>query len=251
MVRTVIFCWKAALKIQRTLHVAKSLKLIIEALLFASDRPLSVKDIREWLPDADPANIRSALKVLKYEYEAFGRSFRLRDVGGGYQFRSHSEYGPYILRMLQSTPARISRAALETLAIVAYKQPIIRYEIEKIRGVDSGGILRNLLEKGLIRIMGRKDLPGRPLIYGTTRRFLEVFDLDSIGSLPKLKEIKAFGSEENGTQIQAFQESLSSPEELRQEEDTGETQEIRTGDEEPRIPDPEAGSSKPEETPED
>ncbi len=181
----------------------KSLKLIVEALLFASDRPLSVKDIRSWLPDADPANIRSALKVLEYEYEAMGRSFGLREVAGGYQFRSRSDFGPYILRMLQTTPARLSRAALETLAIVAYKQPIVRHEIERVRGVESGGILRNLLEKDLIRIMGRKDLPGRPLIYGTTRRFLEVFDLDSIDSLPKLKEIKAFGSEDHGTENQA------------------------------------------------
>lgn len=181
----------------------KSLKLIVEALLFASDRPLSVKDIRSWLPDADPANIRSALKVLKYEFEAMGRSFSLREVAGGYQFRSHSDFGPYILRMLQTAPARLSRAALETLAIVAYKQPIVRHEIERVRGVESGGILRNLLEKDLIRIMGRKDLPGRPLIYGTTRRFLEVFDLDSIDSLPKLKEIKAFGSEDHGTENQA------------------------------------------------
>lgn len=183
--------------------MAKSLKLIVEALLFASDHPLSIKDFRSWLPDAEPANIRSALKVLKYEYEAMGRSFSLREVAGGYQFRSHSEYGPYILRMLQATPARLSRAALETLAIIAYKQPVVRHEIERIRGVESGGILRNLLEKDLIRIMGRKDLPGRPLIYGTTGRFLEVFDLDSIDSLPKLKEIKAFGSEEHGTENEA------------------------------------------------
>ncbi len=183
--------------------MAKSLKLIVEALLFASDHPLSIKEFRSWLPDAEPANIRSALKVLKFEYEAMGRSFGLREVAGGYQFRSRSEYGPYILRMLQATPARLSRAALETLAIIAYKQPVVRHEIERIRGVESGGILRNLLEKDLIRIMGRKDLPGRPLIYGTTGRFLEVFDLDSIDSLPKLKEIKAFGSEEHGTENQS------------------------------------------------
>lgn len=181
----------------------KSLKLIIESLLFASDRPLAVKDFRSWLPDAEPANIRSALKVLKYEYEAMGRSFSLREVAGGYQFRSHSEFGPYILRMLQTAPARLSRAALETLAVIAYKQPIVRHEIERVRGVESGGILRNLLEKDLIRVMGRKDLPGRPLIYGTTRRFLEVFDLDNIDSLPKLKEIKEFGNEEYGTKTNA------------------------------------------------
>ena len=204
--------------------MGKSLKLIVEALLFAADRPLSVKDIRSWLPDAEPASIRSALKVLTYEYEAMGRSFSVREVAGGFQFRSHSEYGSYILRMLQTTPARLSRAALETLAIVAYKQPVVRHEIERIRGVDSGGILRTLLEKGLIRIMGRKELPGRPLIYGTTRRFLEVFDLESIDSLPKLKEIKALGSEDHGTQTQPFPQNVLSPESFQNEgQENGET----------------------------
>ncbi len=178
----------------------KSLKLIVEALLFASERPLTPGDFREWLPDVDTAAVRSALRVLEYEYEAMGRSFVLKQVAGGYQFRSRPEYGPYILRMLQAQPARLSRAALETLAIIAYKQPIVRHEIEGIRGVDSGGILKGLMEKGLIRVMGRKDLPGRPLIYGTTKRFLEVFDLDSIDSLPRLKEIKGLGSEDHGTQ---------------------------------------------------
>ncbi|MBN2125492.1 MAG: SMC-Scp complex subunit ScpB [Deltaproteobacteria bacterium] len=177
--------------------MAKSLKLIVEALLFTSDEPLSVKDIQAVLSDARPADIKSALRVLRYEYEAMGRSFILKEVAGGYQLRSRSEYGPYILKMRQSSPDRLSRASLETLAIIAYKQPILRQEIERLRGVDVGGILRTLLEKGLIRIMGRKDLPGRPLIYGTTKRFLEVFDLRDIESLPKLKEIKSLGAEED------------------------------------------------------
>jgi len=191
--------------------VPKSLKLIVEALLFASDRPLSVKDIHSWLPDAEPANIRSALKVLTYEFEAMGRSFSLKEVAGGYQFRSHSDFAPYVLRMLQAAPARLSRAALETLAIIAYKQPLVRQEIERIRGVESGGILKGLLEKDLIRVVGRKDLPGRPLLYGTTRRFLEVFDLESIDSLPKLKEIKSLVGENHGTEIQAILENAPSP----------------------------------------
>jgi segregation and condensation protein B len=98
--------------------------------------------------------------------------------------------------MLKTSPTRLSRAALETLAIIAYKQPILRQEIERLRGVDVGGILRTLLEKDLARIMGRKNLPGRPLIYGTTKKFLAVFDLKDLGSLPKLKEIREFGSDE-------------------------------------------------------
>ena len=176
--------------------MAKSLKLIIEALLFSSDKPLTIKDFRSILPDEDASDIKSALKVLEHDYESLDRSFTLKEVAKGFQLRSRSEYGAYILRMLQSTPNRLSRASMETLAIIAYKQPILRHEIERLRGVDVGGILRTLMEKGLIKIMGRKNLPGRPLIYGTTKRFLEVFDLKDISSLPKLKEINAFGSEE-------------------------------------------------------
>jgi len=176
--------------------MSKSLKLIVEALLFASDTPITVRDIHSCLPDSKASDIKSALEVLKFEYEELGRSFVLKEVAKGYQFRSRSEYGSYILRMLQTSPNRLSRAAMETLAIIAYKQPILRHELERFRGVDVGGILRTLLEKDLIRIMGREQLPGRPLIYGTTKRFLETFDLKDISSLPKLKEIKALGSEE-------------------------------------------------------
>ena len=176
--------------------MAKSLKFIIEALLFASDKPISVKDIRGCLPEASVSEIRGALKVLTYEYEAMGRSFTLKEVAEGYQLRTHAEYGLYILNMLQTSPNRLSRAAMETLSIIAYKQPILRQDIEKFRGVDVGGILRTLLEKGLIRIMGRKDIPGRPLIYGTTKKFLEIFDLKDLKSLPKLKEIKDLGADE-------------------------------------------------------
>jgi segregation and condensation protein B len=175
--------------------MAKSLKFIVEALLFATEKPISAREIHGWLPEVSLADIKSALRVLEYEYQAMGRSYSLREVAEGYQFRSHAEYGPYILKMLQTSPTRLSRAAMETLAIIAYKQPILRQEIERLRGVDVGGILRTLLEKDLIRIMGRKDLPGRPLVYGTTKRFLEVFGLKNIASLPNLKEIKALGSD--------------------------------------------------------
>jgi len=176
--------------------MGKSLKLIVESLLFASDKPLSPRDIHAALSDVKLADVKSALRVLQYEYEAMGRSFGLKEIANGYQFRSHADYGPFILKMLQTSPNRLSRATMETLAIIAYKQPLLRQEIEMIRGVDVGGVLRTLLEKGLIRIMGRKNLPGRPLIYGTTKKFLEVFDLKDIDTLPKLKEITSFGAEE-------------------------------------------------------
>ena len=185
--------------------MAKSLKLIVEALLFASEKPLTPKDIQAVLTDTKTPDIASAIRVLKYEYEAMGRSFSLQEVAGGFQFRTRSEFGSYVLKMMQASPTRLSRATMETLAIVAYKQPIMRQEIERIRGVDVGGILRTLLEKELIKIMGRENLPGRPLIYGTTKKFLEVFDLKSIDSLPKLKELKALGIEENDIQEQQKQ----------------------------------------------
>ncbi len=176
--------------------MSKSLKLIIEALLFASDRPLNVREINACLPDETGSKITQALNELKTEYDGLKRSFVLREVAQGFQLRTRSEYAPYVLRMLKTSPTRLSHAALETLAIIAYKQPILRQEIERLRGVDVGGILRTLLEKDLVRIMGRKNLPGRPLIYGTSKKFLAVFDLKDLGSLPKLKEIREFGSDE-------------------------------------------------------
>lgn len=167
--------------------------------MFASDKPLSVREIHGWLSDQTSPIIEQALKDLQAEYDAMGRSFALKEVAEGYQFRTRSGYAPYVLRMLKASPTRLSRPALETLAIIAYKQPILRQEIERLRGVDVGGILKTLLEKGLIRIMGRKNLPGRPLIYGTASKFLEVFDLKDLESLPKIKEIRDFGFDEQET----------------------------------------------------
>lgn len=171
----------------------KQLELIIESLLFAADKPLRIRDIQVCLPDTGLAEIEEALETLRHEYDAMDRSFALKEVAKGYQIRTKPDYAPHVLRMTKRSAAKLSTASMETLAIIAYKQPVIRQEIEQFRGVDTGGILRTLLEKNLIRIMGRKHLPGRPLIYGTTRKFLEVFDLNSLESLPKLKEIKEFG----------------------------------------------------------
>ncbi|OPX38279.1 MAG: SMC-Scp complex subunit ScpB [Deltaproteobacteria bacterium] len=187
--------------------MSENLQAILEALLFAADHPLSPQEVSQWLPEYSAQDIRGALQAIESEYRTMGRSFFLKEVAKGYQFRTKKEFGPYILKMYKTSPSRLSGAALETLAIIAYKQPILRQEIEKLRGVDVGGILRTLLEKGLVRIVGRKDLPGRPLIYGTTKKFLEVFDLTDLTSLPKLKEIKnLFSGGESG------QPALASPE---------------------------------------
>jgi segregation and condensation protein B len=176
--------------------MVNQLKSIIEALLFSAEKPLKVKEIHGWLPNEKPTEIKSAFQELLADYEAMKRSFTLKEVAEGFQFRTNAEYAPYILKMFKTTPSRLSRAAMETLSIIAYKQPVLRQEIERLRGVDVGGILRTLMEKDLIKIFGRKNIPGRPLIYGTTKKFLEVFDLKDLDSLPKLKEIQTVGTDD-------------------------------------------------------
>jgi len=171
------------------------LKNIIESLLFVADEPLSIEQLKQVLSLSDTKMIRQALNELIADYEGRQGAFTLHEVAGGYQFRSHPDYVPWIKRLLQPKPSRLSKAALETLAIIAYKQPMIRSDIEHLRGVDCGGVLRMLLERKLIRVLGRKEIPGRPLIYATTKQFLQVFDLKNLRDLPSPKEIEALGIE--------------------------------------------------------
>ncbi|MEJ2728784.1 MAG: SMC-Scp complex subunit ScpB [Deltaproteobacteria bacterium] len=170
------------------------IKNIIESLLFAADEPLAIDRLKKIITDADTQAIREALDELKADYEVRQGGFFLKEVADGYQIRTRPDYKEYIRRLLKPRPQRLSKAALETLAIIAYKQPVIRSDIEHIRGVDCGGVLRVLLEREFIRVLGRKDIPGRPLIYATTKRFLEVFDLKNLKDLPTPKEIEEFGS---------------------------------------------------------
>jgi segregation and condensation protein B len=167
----------------------ENIKNIIESLLFVAEEPLTVDRLKRILAEAEPKEIRRALDDIAAEYDARKGGFYLHQVAGGYQIRTRPEYSPWIKRLIQPKPLRLSKAALETLAIVAYKQPVIRSDIEHIRGVDCGGVLRVLLERKFIRVLGRKEIPGRPLIYATTRRFLEVFDLKTLKDLPTPKEI--------------------------------------------------------------
>ena len=175
---------------------AKRLKSIIEALIFVSENPLRIDAIQGVLENVDKTAIERCLDELANEYEQLGRSFHLLKVAEGFQFRTKPEYASWIQKLRRSRAARLTRAALETLAIIAYKQPVIRAEIETIRGVDSGWVLRALLEKKLIRIMGRKAMPGRPIVYGTSKYFLEFFGLETISSLPTLREIQELGEGE-------------------------------------------------------
>ncbi len=171
------------------------LRHIVESLLFVSKEPLSVDRIRTVLELDDAGPVREALDRLGAEYEARGGGFFLREVAGGYQIRTRPEYAEWIKKLLQPGSGRLSKAAMETLAIIAYKQPVIRADVEHIRGVDCGGVIRALMERKLIRVLGRKEIPGRPLIYATTKRFLEVFDLKDIKDLPSPKEIALPGGE--------------------------------------------------------
>lgn len=168
----------------------EQLELIVESLLFCSERPLSIKELTGILTEHTYSEIKSALEQLQRRYQELNRSFELVEVAGGYQFRTKPVYGPFIQRLFRASPYRLSEAAMETLAIVAYKQPISKNQIETIRGVDVSHILKVLMEKGLIKVVGKSDLPGRPLLYGTTKRFLEVFGLKDLSSLPELEELR-------------------------------------------------------------
>ena len=169
----------------------EDLKGITESLLFVAEAPLTLERIRQVIPEVPGKRIREALEELKHDYEKRQGAIQLDEVAGGYQLRTRSQYNPYIRQFLKPGPKKLSQAALETLAIIAYKQPITRHEVEHIRGVDSGGVVRMLFERKFIRVLGRKEVPGRPLLYATTKQFLEAFALKDLSDLPSPKEIEA------------------------------------------------------------
>jgi segregation and condensation protein B len=166
------------------------IKPILESILFVSESPVRLKTLLEIIPEAGKETILEGVRALMKEYEDPSKGMELVEVAGGYQLRTKPQWAEWISRLKKAKPVKFSQSAMETLAIVAYRQPVIRSQIEAIRGVDAGWILRTLMEKGLIKMMGRKDLPGRPIIYGTTQGFLELFSLNSLQDLPTLKEIQ-------------------------------------------------------------
>jgi segregation and condensation protein B len=165
------------------------LRALLESLLCASGEPLTLEKAAEVIGNVTRAQVKRAVEALQAEYERDGRGFRIVEVAGGYQLRTAPQNREYVRRLLRERPMRLTRPMLETLAIVAYKQPVTRPEIEAIRGVDVDSVLATLLDRGLIRIAGRKEAPGRPLIYATSREFLEVFSLRHLSDLPTLKEL--------------------------------------------------------------
>lgn len=167
------------------------LSSIIESLIFSADAAISTDRICDVLTEFERDEIKVALRELLNFYQEREGGFELAEVAGGWQFRTRPAYHGYITRHIKTRTAKFSQSALETLAIIAYRQPITRAEVEHLRGVDCGGVVKSLLEKRLVRILGKKDIPGRPMIYGTSKEFLEIFGLKDLKSLPTLKEIQA------------------------------------------------------------
>ncbi len=157
----------------------------VEALLFAAGEPVGVEPLAEAL-EASPDDVRQAIRIVEQRRRESG--VMLERIGSGWQLRTAARFGGPIHRLLGTRPARLSRPALEVLAIIAWKQPVTRTEIDKTRGVDSGGVLKTLLDRGLVRTTGRSMDPGRPLLYRTTQAFLELFSLPDLASLPTLEE---------------------------------------------------------------
>ncbi len=163
---------------------------ILEALLFSTHHPLTGQRLAELLEIKSQKSIRQAVQDLNKQYEESSRTFRVEQVAGGYQLLSLPEFGDILKRLHQrEADSKLSKAALETLAIIAYKQPILRADVEAIRGVACGETIRSLMEKHLVNIAGRAEEPGRPILYGTTKRFLQLFGLNNLKDLPQSEEL--------------------------------------------------------------
>ncbi len=168
----------------------QEIKSILESLLFVADVPQSVQRLAEVIDGSERKTIQEILTELQNELEAQNRGVRLVEVAGGYQLRTPKINADWVKKFLGGRPARMGKATLETLAIVAYRQPITKAEIEAIRGVDVDGVVTTLLERSLIRAVARKDVPGRPFLYATTPEFLQLFNLKDLSELPPLKEME-------------------------------------------------------------
>jgi len=165
-------------------------KKIVEALILAAPMPISAQKLAGIVPRLTPSKAREVVAALRADYARDERGIEIWEVAGGYQLRTKPELSGYVRQLYKERPLRLSRAALETLSVIAYKQPATRAEIEHVRGVDVGAVLRSLVERGLAKIAGHREVPGRPMLYATTPRFLEVFGLAKLDDLPTLREIE-------------------------------------------------------------
>ena len=182
---------------------------IAEALILASPDPVPAARLASVIPRCTPVRARALVDALNAEYAEQERAFEICEVAGGYQVRTLAEHASYLQRLQPVRPFRLSQAALETLAIAAYRQPVTRAEVEYVRGVDAGAVLRSLLERKLLRIAGHREVAGRPLLYATTRRFLEVFGLARLEDLPTLRDIEEIAPSEPMPGSEADGEALA------------------------------------------
>lgn len=198
------------------------LKKILETFLFVSSQPVQISELKEMLGVEDESLIKSAIDELKARYENEDSGLRIIEVAGGYRISTSAELAPYLKKWFKSQKPRLSRASLETLSIVAYRQPVTRSEVEAIRGVNVEGALGTLLERELIRIAGRRDTVGRPILYGTTRLFLEHFGLNTLRDLPVLNEFSEFdlNEEEKGRISSLPSKQQNPPAEITNDETT-------------------------------
>jgi segregation and condensation protein B len=216
---------------------------IIEALLLASAEPVTAARLGRIVPESSAREVREDIAALNERFERAGHGFRIEEIAGGHQLRTLAELAPYVQSLEPVPPLRMSRAALETLAIIAYKQPVTRAEIEHVRGVDAGPLLRGLLERRLVRIAGHREVPGRPILYATTPRFLEVFGLASLSDLPTLREIEELLRErtpegEPMPDAAALAEAFASATEGAGEDGVGAEEEAAAGDDGDAEPPP-------------
>ena len=198
---------------------------IIEALILASPDPVTLQRLVDIVPGLSPGVAKDRVNEINTEYQENGRAFEIWEIAGGFQIRTRAEFAGYVKQLRKDRPLRLSQAALESLAIVAYKQPLTRAELENVRGVDSGAVLKSLLDRRLLKLLGHRDVPGRPLIYGTGKRFLEVFGLQSLKELPSLRELEELAKEQGidlGTDSESEDTSPEpgeGPEEVQASED--------------------------------
>ena len=184
---------------------------ILESLLLVSTEPISVDKARQMLGGLNRAQIREVLALLRAKYPADASGILLEEVAKGFQFRTNPANQEYVRRLFDAKPPRFSRAALETLAIIAYKQPLTRQEIEQIRGVDCAGSLKTLMDRRLVKVMGKKDVPGKPFLFGTTREFMETFSLGSLSELPSMRDIEDFLAASTGTALEEGRPTMHLP----------------------------------------
>jgi segregation and condensation protein B len=206
-------------------------KAAIEAMLFASDRPLMLDQIRRVLDNLDVTAIRATVDELQKEYELSNRGIRIFEVAGGFQMIANPIFAIFLKKLFRSGRTdRLSKSAMETLAIIAYKQPLSKLEIESLRQVNVDGVMSTLEERDLIRVTGRKKTPGRPKVYGTTRKFLEYFGLKSLEDLPKLENVRVPGAQQLEDIEPVEPEAQTSAKQSQNQEDTNGTSEAAQTD---------------------